>query len=104
MLFLAALVIAAAVYAVARRADVRLVLPLAGLALGVLGGDVAGVVQKFLATLSDEQFVIPLCTAMGFARVLRSTGCDRHLVLLLAAPVRRVRLLLVPGAVVVGFL
>jgi DcuC family C4-dicarboxylate transporter len=104
MLFIAALVIAAAVLAVARRADVRLVLPLAGLALGILGGDTAGVVRTFLATLSKEQFVVPLCTAMGFARVLRHTGCDRHLVLLLASPIRRVRPLLVPGAVIVGFL
>jgi DcuC family C4-dicarboxylate transporter len=104
MLFAAALVIAAAVFAVARRADVRLVLPLAGLALGVLGSDTASVVRTFLATLSKEQFVIPLCTAMGFAHVLRQTGCDRHLVVLLAAPIRRVRPLLVPGAVLVGFL
>lgn len=100
----AALVIAAAVFAVARRADVRLVLPLAGLALGLLGGDAAAVVRKFLVTLSDERFIVPLCTAMGFARVLRQTGCDRHLVVLLAAPLRRVRVLLVPGTVLVGFL
>jgi DcuC family C4-dicarboxylate transporter len=104
MLFVAALVIAAAVFAVARRADVRLVLPLAGLALGILGGDAPGVVQTFLKTLSDERFVVPLCAAMGFARVLRQTGCDRHLVLLLTEPIRRVRPLLVPGTVVVSFL
>ena len=51
---IACIVIAVAVFAVARRADVRLVLPLAGLTLGVLGGDAAGVVQTFLATLSKE--------------------------------------------------
>jgi DcuC family C4-dicarboxylate transporter len=103
VLVCAAGIIAAAVFAVARRADVRLALPLAGLALGLLGGDAAGVVRKFLVTLSNEQFIVPLCTAMGFARVLRQTGCDRHLVLILAAPLRRVRLILVPGTVLLGF-
>src|SRR5262249_10911298 len=60
--------------------------------------------QKFLATLANEQFVVPICCAMGFAHVLRHTGCDRHLVQLLVEPVRRVRGLLVPGTVLIAFL
>jgi DcuC family C4-dicarboxylate transporter len=36
--------------------------------------------------------------------VLRHTGCDRHLVLLLVKPLRRVHFLLVPGVIGVGFL
>src|SRR5438105_3364215 len=92
-----AVIIAAAVVAVSRRWDVRLVLTLAGLALGALAGQAHVVLQTFLATLSREQFVIPICSAMGFAYVLRHTGCDRHLVHLLVEPVRRVRPLLIPG-------
>src|SRR5438445_415619 len=42
-----------------------------------------GIVRTFLATLTREQFVVPICTALGFARVLRHTGCDQHLVHLL---------------------
>jgi DcuC family C4-dicarboxylate transporter len=97
-------VIALAVVAVARRADVRLVLSLAGLALGILAGQPQVVLRTFLATLSSEQFVIPICSAMGFAYVLRLTGCDQHLVRLLVEPVRRVRPLLIPGTVLIGFL
>jgi DcuC family C4-dicarboxylate transporter len=41
---------------------------------------------------------------MGFAYVLRHTGCDVHLVRLLSAPVRSVRPLLLPATVVIGFL
>lgn len=103
-LFASAVVIAVAVWAVARRADVRLVLTLAGFALGALAGDIPAVLRTFLATLSREQFVLPLCSAMGFAHVLRFTGCDRHLVQWLTAPIRRVRGLLVPGTVLIGFL
>lgn len=98
------LIIAAAVVAIARQVDVRLVLTLAGLALGTLAGDPMAVVRKFLATFSNEQFVVPICTAMGFACVLRQTGCDSHLVRLLVRPLRMMRGLLIPGAVLVGFL
>jgi DcuC family C4-dicarboxylate transporter len=61
------------------------------------------VLRTFLITMADEKFVIPLCCAMGFARVLAHTGCDKHLVQLLVRPLRRVRFLLLPGAVLVGF-
>jgi DcuC family C4-dicarboxylate transporter len=98
------MIIAVAVYAVIRKADVRLVLIPAALALGALAGDPMAIVQKFLATLADGKYVVPICTAMGFAYVLRFTECDQHLVQLLVKPLRRVRFLLIPGAVLVGFL
>jgi DcuC family C4-dicarboxylate transporter len=100
---LAALVIGAAVIAVARRGDVRLVLFLAALALGAIAGDLTPVLRTFLQTLSSEQFVVPICTAMGFAQVLRHSQCDQHLVHLLTRPIRHARPLLIPGAVLVGF-
>src|SRR5947209_1469730 len=103
-LLLGLAIIAAAVYAIVRRAEVRLVLLLAALALGAAAGDVPAIVRTFLTTLANEQFVVPICTAMGFAYVLRHTGCDQHLVHLLVRPLQRVRLLVVPGAVLVGFL
>ena len=61
-------------------------------------------IREFLATFSNEKFVVPICSAMGFAYVLRHTGCDRHLVLLLVKPLRHVRWFLVPGVIAVGFL
>jgi C4-dicarboxylate transporter, DcuC family len=120
MLFLCSLVvIALTVYAIVRRVDVRLVLFLADLTLStlasaftlfstgspldLLSGPMA-VVRTFLVTLTNEQFVVPICTAMGFAYVLRQTQCDQHLAQLLVEPLRQVRFLLIPGAVVVGFL
>src|SRR5262249_33109396 len=62
------------------------------------------VVRTFLATFANERFVVPICTAMGFAYVLRYTGCDQHLVHLLVRPLTHVRPLLIPGTVLVGFL
>jgi len=106
-------VILAAAVAIGRRADVRLVLLLAALTLGAVadldrGGSpfpaTRAVVYTFFATFSKESYVLPICSAMAFAFVLRHTGCDRQLVLLLIRPVRRVRALLIPGVVLTGFL
>src|SRR5262245_23572158 len=96
-------IIAAAVYAVMRRVEVRLALGIAALLLGILAGDPLAIVRMFFATLAREQFVVPICCAMGFAYVLRHTGCDQHLVHLLTQPLRRARVVLIPGAVLVGF-
>jgi DcuC family C4-dicarboxylate transporter len=104
VLLLGVLVILLAVWAVYRRVEVRLAMLAAALTLGVLGGKPEAVVRVFLTTFSNERFVVPICTAMGFAYVLRYTGCDQHLVHLLMQPVQRVRLLLIPGTVAVGFL
>jgi C4-dicarboxylate transporter, DcuC family len=104
VLLLAVAVVGGAVYAVARGVDVRLVLLVAAFALAGLRGTAAPVVATFLATFSDEKFVVPICTAMGFAYVLRHTECDRHLVRLLTHPLRSARVVLVPGVVLAGFL
>ena len=100
----AAFIVVLAIYAVYRRVEVRLTLFLAALAIGGLAGNPWVVVRKFFETFADEKFVVPICTAMGFAYVLRHTGCDQHLVHLLVKPLTRVRWLLIPGTVVVGFL
>src|SRR2546421_7830742 len=102
-LLLGAAVLAVAVGAVLRRVDVRLVLLLAALALGSVAGQPMLILRKFLSTFADEKFVVPICTAMGFAYVLRHTGCEQHLVQLLVQPLRRRPALLIPGTVLVAF-
>jgi DcuC family C4-dicarboxylate transporter len=101
---LAVAIIGVAIVSVARGVDVRLALLTAALALGLLRGDPAPIVREFLITFSNEKFVVPICTAMGFAYVLRHTGCDRALVLLLTRPLKYARPILIPGVVLVGFL
>jgi DcuC family C4-dicarboxylate transporter len=99
----ALLAAAGAVVLVVKGWDVRLVLLSAALVTACAAGTVPVVLREFLATFSNEKFVVPICTAMGFAYVLKHTGCERHLVLLLIRPLRRVKFLLVPGVVLVGF-
>ena len=99
----ALIMVGAAVVLVIKGWDVRLVLLAAALLIAAAAGDLALVPREFLATFSNEKFVIPICAAMGFAFVLKHTGCDRHLVMLLTNPLRNFRPLLVPGVVAVGF-
>jgi C4-dicarboxylate transporter, DcuC family len=98
------LVVALAIYAIAKQIDVRLALFLAALTLGALAGAPQQILKVFFKTFADEKFLVPICSAMGFAYVLKHTGCDQHLVRLLVRPLTKVRFLLVPGTVVVGFL
>ncbi|HEX4614214.1 MAG TPA: hypothetical protein VH092_38965 [Urbifossiella sp.] len=102
--FLVLFLIGLAVFVVIRGADVRLAIFAAALAIAGVTGNVTPVAREFLGTFSNEKFVVPICTAMGFAYVLKHTGCERHLVLLLVKPLRHARWLLVPGVVAVGFL
>ncbi|HEY8504307.1 MAG TPA: C4-dicarboxylate transporter DcuC [Gemmataceae bacterium] len=104
MLLLTLVTVALALFAVFRGVDVRLALLSAALVLAGVAGDPMAVVRTFLETFSNSKFVVPICTAMGFAYVLRHTGCDQHLVRLLVRPLRRARALLIPGVVGVGFL
>jgi DcuC family C4-dicarboxylate transporter len=93
-----------ALVAVWRGADVRLVLFSCGALLTALVGSPTRVLDAFLRVLGDGRIVGPICSAMGYAFVLRSLGADRAMVELLAAPLRRIRWALVPGGCIVGFL
>src|SRR5436190_9226517 len=98
------IVILLAIWMIVREYEVRLVLLSAALVLGVISWRLDLIVRTFLTTFTDEKFIIPLCCGMGFAHVMRHTGCDQHLVHLLVHPLTKARFFLVPGTILVGFL
>lgn len=105
MQFSAALVvIALAMFCLVRKVEVRLTLFAAGLALAALASKPLVVFDVFLAEMGNGKTIGPICSAMGYAFVLRATGCDRELVQLLLTPARRYRWLLIPGGCLTGFL
>jgi DcuC family C4-dicarboxylate transporter len=104
MQFAAALfIIAVAMVLLVRGAEVRLTLFCAGLALATLALTPLAVFDVFLAEMGNGKTIGPICSAMGYAFVLKATGCDRELVQLLLAPARRAWWLLIPGGCVTGF-
>ncbi len=103
MLFVAFLIIAATVYLMVRRVEVRLALLGAGLLMATLAGKPLAVFDTFTSAMVAAM-VAPICAAMGFAAVLKATGCDRHLVHLLLVPLRRVQWTVLPGGMLAAYL
>lgn len=103
MLFLALLIIAATVVAMVRRVEVRFALLASGFAMALLAGRPLAVADTFTRAMITSM-VAPICAAMGFAALTAATGCDKHLVHLLLAPVRAFRFLVLPGGILVAYL
>lgn len=103
MALLGLVIVGIAVLLIVRRAEVRLVLLGAGLAMAVVAGQPLAVFDAFTFGMVTAT-VAPICAAMGFAAVLSATQCDRHLVHLLVLPLRRFRWLLVPGGILAAFI
>ena len=101
---LGAVVAIASLFAVIRGVEVRFALLAGAAALAVIGNQVQAVSQVFLRQMVNPDFVVPICCSLGFASVVKAAGCDQHLVHLLLAPLRKVRFLLIPGAVLLAFL
>lgn len=97
------LVVGLTVYFVIRGYDARFALFTGGLLLAALALRPLKVFEVFLAEMGNGRTIGPICSAMGYAYVLKITGCDRAMVRLLVRPLRRTRWLLIPGGCIVGF-
>ncbi len=87
---------------IVRRIDVRLVLALGALPLFAMTGRLPEMFGVMAREMGNPKTIVPICSALGFAYVLRLTGCDAHLVQLLLKPLRHVRVLIIPGGVAAG--
>jgi DcuC family C4-dicarboxylate transporter len=97
------LILALVLAALYRGYEVRLVLLTAALMLSALVSKTEVVVMTFFQGLVDASSIIPICSAMGFAFVLKAFGCDQHLVRALTIPILKVKWLMIPGTMLVGF-
>lgn len=86
-----------------KRVDVRLVLGLCAVGLFVLAGRLSELFVLIAKEMANDKTVVPICSAMGFAYVLKLTQCDRHLTHLLLAPLRCFRALLIPGGIAASY-
>lgn len=97
-------IIVSAIALIVRRVDVRLVLIVAGTMLAALVGTPTKILDAFQGVMSRGDIIGPICSAMGYAYVLRFTGCDTDMVRLLVRPLRSISWTLVPGGVAIGFI
>lgn len=96
-------VLACIIVALARGYEVRLVLLIGAFLLAALGQKADQILITFLQGLADPTSVVPICSAMGFAYVIKAFGCDQELVKALFRPLLSARFLAVPGTILIGF-
>ncbi len=101
MIWVGAIIVLLTFVAIVKRYETRLVLFLGGLAMAAAAGKPLAAMDAFAKAMVNEGLVTTICTVMGFSYVMSVTNCDKHLVHLLAGGLKRVKPVLVPGAVVV---
>ena len=112
MAILGILIIIATGYFIIKRYEVRMVLIGAGALMTWIAAIGAGDFEIAAFTAPVGAFagamtggLVPIIlTVMGFAFVLKLTECDAHLVNLIAKPLAKVTVILVPGTVVLTYL
>jgi C4-dicarboxylate transporter, DcuC family len=97
------LILVLVLFALARGFEVRLVLLLASFALAALHRQAEQILITFFQGLADATSIVPICSAMGFAVVLKAFECDKHLVRALSTPLLYARWLVIPGTILIGF-
>jgi C4-dicarboxylate transporter, DcuC family len=102
VIWLSVAVVIAAIVLMARRVEVRIVLLGAGVVLAVLAGTPLLVADTFTKAMVAAM-VAPICASMGFAALIARTGCDRALIRVLVAPIRRVPILALPGGIIAAY-
>lgn len=96
-LVLGFLVICGMLYLLAKRYEPRMVLFGAGLLLAAIAGDPAGDLAEFSKSMKQNTLFEVIITSMGFATVVKATGCDKHLIAVFVKVLRRMGPFLVVG-------
>ncbi|MBP1775207.1 MAG: C4-dicarboxylate transporter, partial [candidate division NC10 bacterium] len=90
--------------AIIRKAEVRLALLAGGLVMALLSWNLQAFSEAFTKSMTTAGLISVILPVMGFAAVMELTGCNGHLVKMLTDPLLKVRMVLVPGAMLVTYL
>ena len=91
------------VIALIKRYETRLVLLTAGLLMTCLSLNPMEGLNAFAKSMTNSGLIMAICSAMGFAFVVQMTKCDVHLVKLLATPLSKLGLFLIPAATAITY-
>ncbi len=97
------LIIIATIYFLIKRYDSRLVLLASGVLMALLAGKPMDAFNAFAKSMTEGGLIEAVCSVMGFALVMKFTGCDKHLINLVAKWLIKVRPILIPGATLATF-
>ncbi|MCI6989604.1 MAG: C4-dicarboxylate transporter DcuC [Campylobacter sp.] len=102
-LFLALLGIVAAITLLIMKKETRTVLIGVGLVLCVLSLKPMDSLTAFTKSMTNANLIKAICASMGFAYVMKFTGCDKELVRMLTKPVKNIGFFLIPITVALTF-
>ena len=91
----------AAIWALVKRMETRLVLLTAGFLMAVIALDPMAAFKQFDKSMTNGGLIISICSAMGFTAVVSITRCDLHLVALLTKPLKKMGVLLLPLSMII---
>ena len=102
-IWLAVAVITLTVYGLVKRYETRMLLLIAGFVMCIAAGDPMKAFQAFVKGMTNVTLVPAICVAMGFAAAVSASGCDKHLVAVVAKPLKKLGGLLIPAATLLTF-
>ncbi len=85
------------IWGLVKRYETRLVLIAGGLFMALISLKPMMAFQQFDKSMTNPNLIIAICSAMGFAAVVKLTGCDVHLVSLLTKPLKKIGIFLLPA-------
>lgn len=98
MIYLGILLVIATLFLLVKRYEARTVLIGAGIVMCICAGKGMGALDSFAKGMSSGM-ISSACSSMGFALAMRYTGCDKHLINLLAKVLLKFQWALIPGVI-----
>lgn len=98
------IVLVAVVALLIKQFETRMVLIGAGFLMAIAALNPLAAFDAFTKNMVAAALIQNICSTLGFAAVLKITGCDKHLIHLLAKLLSVIRPLLIPGVAIATFL
>lgn len=102
MLILGCILVLITLFLLIKRYEARMVLVAAGVVMCACAGNPMAALNSFAKGMGSSM-ISSACSSMGFALVMRFTGCDKHLINFLAKGLTKVHFLIIPGVVLATF-
>lgn len=104
LVFIGAIIVIGVIYLLLKRHESRMVLIAAGVLMAIIAGKPMAALDAFAKSMTNAGLITSVCSCMGFAMVMKYTGCDKHLVVAIGKVLKKMGFLLIPGATLATFI
>ncbi len=101
--FIGLLILCGTVYCLIKRLETRMILFASGLLMSIVALQPMLALDSFAGRMTSGGLIQAICSVMGFAFVMKYTGCDMHLVKALTGVLKKGGGLLIPGTTMITF-